>query len=253
MGLLDDRELFKQKSEVDAWIGIADKLGESFMAGVHVDGDLEPYRDRVLVDVGCGPRPFVERFPARLAFMIDCCMLGYREQGLLRSETLEAVCCVDAMAERLPLRSGSVDILFAINMLDHTFDPAAVMREFHRVLKPEGMLHLQVDLGGEPNACEPVVFDQGRVEALIEGFRPVDGRREPASNPTREERLSLVLTKETRRGDEEDLDPAGYLDVLVSPDGHAPLRRIGDALCTDSGLTYPITGGIWDLRPRTET
>ena len=223
------------------------------MAGQPLDGDLRGYEDRVLVDVGCGPRPWGEHFPARLGFMVDCCMLGYREKGLLQSTTLERVCCIDAMAERLPFATGSVDILFAINMLDHTFDPGAVVREIHRVLKVGGAFHLHVDVGGAPNECEPIVFDEPALRALLSRFRPIHHAVELASNPGREYRVIAIMIKEEADGGEVKVDPREYLDVLRSPDTGKPLRREGETLRSgDSGPDYSIVNGIFDLRPRAQ-
>ena len=249
MGLLDDRELFKQRSEIEAWRDIARLKGEDFMSGARVDGDLEPYRDKVMVDVGCGPRPFLEFFPARHAFMVDCCMLGYRSEGLLRDETVDAVACVDAMAEELPFRDASIDIVFAINMLDHTFQPNRVIAEFGRILKPGGMLHVHVDVGGEPNECEPVVFTDESLRALFDGFTPVHLERAAPSNPGRDHALRIIVA---RPGEEpSSAAPAERLDVMAAPGGGETLEAVASGLRDpETGIVYPIVDGVYDLRPR---
>jgi SAM-dependent methyltransferase len=47
---------------------------------------------------------------------------------------------VSAHAEALPFRTGSVDILYTRNAIDHFDNPYRFLKEAHRVLKPDGML-----------------------------------------------------------------------------------------------------------------
>ena len=86
---MDEREAQKQSQEIAEWIQIRKEKGDGFMRGTTVGADLAPYRNTVIIDVGCGPRPFVEHFPARLGVMFDCCMGGYRKENLLQEETLD--------------------------------------------------------------------------------------------------------------------------------------------------------------------
>jgi SAM-dependent methyltransferase len=46
--------------------------------------------------------------------------------------------------EEIPLRSGSVDRILCIVVLEHTRDPRRVLAEFARVMKPNARLHLVV-------------------------------------------------------------------------------------------------------------
>ena len=43
------------------------------------------------------------------------------------------------------MRSASVDFVICCNVIDHASDPAAILREIHRVLKPEGLFFFDVD------------------------------------------------------------------------------------------------------------
>jgi SAM-dependent methyltransferase len=46
--------------------------------------------------------------------------------------------------QRIPLRSGTVDRILCMVVLEHTRDPRGVIQEFARVLKPGGWLHMVV-------------------------------------------------------------------------------------------------------------
>lgn len=47
---------------------------------------------------------------------------------------------------RLPLDDHSLDCLFCISVLEHVPDPSSLVQEFRRVLKPDGLLLLTIDL-----------------------------------------------------------------------------------------------------------
>jgi SAM-dependent methyltransferase len=49
---------------------------------------------------------------------------------------------VVATAERIPIRTESLDLVLCNDVLQYIFDPPAAMREMHRVLKPGGQLIL---------------------------------------------------------------------------------------------------------------
>lgn len=52
----------------------------------------------------------------------------------------------------LPLASRSVDHQFAVHVLEHIFDPVGLMNEVHRVLHPDGVVHLLLPHWRHPNA-----------------------------------------------------------------------------------------------------
>ena len=54
---------------------------------------------------------------------------------------------VVAVLEELPVRSGSVDLLWCHHVLEHVEDDRAAMRELRRVLSPDGELIVSVPMG----------------------------------------------------------------------------------------------------------
>lgn len=52
---------------------------------------------------------------------------------------------IQGCGEELPVRSESMDLVVCCNVLDHTSDPDAVLKEIHRVLKPNGNFFFNVD------------------------------------------------------------------------------------------------------------
>jgi SAM-dependent methyltransferase len=97
-------------------------------------------RYRKAVDVGCGSGRNMELLSHHADWVV----------GVDRSSTaLElaaahgfATTCADA--EAIPLADSSVDLLTAFDVLEHLDDDLAGLDEFHRVLRPDGLLLLTV-------------------------------------------------------------------------------------------------------------
>ena len=95
-----------------------------------------------LLDVGCGGGHLVAA--ARAA--------GWRALG---ADISHAACVVagasapivQAGAENLPFRAGALDAVALVNVLDHTRQPRAVVREAARALRPGGVLVVRVPNG----------------------------------------------------------------------------------------------------------
>jgi SAM-dependent methyltransferase len=47
--------------------------------------------------------------------------------------------------EEIPFRSESMDLIICCNAIDHSSDPAAILREIYRVLAPNGTFYFDVD------------------------------------------------------------------------------------------------------------
>ncbi|MGW4372342.1 class I SAM-dependent methyltransferase [Streptomyces albidoflavus] len=71
------------------------------------------------------------------AMLAEAVRAGRREAGAL----------LLADAERLPLRTGALDAVFAAGMVSHLADPVAGVREWARVVRPGGTLALFHPIG----------------------------------------------------------------------------------------------------------
>lgn len=88
----------------------------------------------VKLDIGCG-------------ILNDSKLKRYRRYGLNAKEyvgvdiaTLPGVGVVADVDMRLPFKNDSVDEIVAIHLLEHVTNLEQTMREFHRILKPDGAL-----------------------------------------------------------------------------------------------------------------
>ena len=79
-----------------------------------------------VLDVGCGDRPYAGLFPGALGFDVP----GNPHADLHGS--LEAI----------PVDDASFDVVLCLQVLEHVDDPAAAVRELHRVVRPDGRVLL---------------------------------------------------------------------------------------------------------------
>jgi SAM-dependent methyltransferase len=108
-----------------------------------------PARGSVL-DLGCGGGAVAKAVKReRPSLDVHACDL---------SESAISACKADAQgidfrvanAERVPYQDSSMDFVWIFDVLEHVQDPAAVLREVARVVKPGGGFHLVLPLEGQP-------------------------------------------------------------------------------------------------------
>ncbi|TVQ60349.1 MAG: class I SAM-dependent methyltransferase [Phycisphaerales bacterium] len=135
---------------------------------------LHAWTSRVqAVEVGPGPIPALGVAPWRAALAVDPLADGYRAEGLVPTWAGHVV-LASSPGERLPAPSAAFDLAVCENALDHCEDPALVLRELRRALRPGGLLWLLVDLMTHRDELHPSPFaDEARVRAVLgeAGFR----------------------------------------------------------------------------------
>jgi SAM-dependent methyltransferase len=115
--------------------------------------ELMPVDDvtgKVVLDYGCGPGNDVIGFghysrPARLlACDVSSTALALaRRRAALHGITVDFRQITDQPVD-LPFPSASVDVIHTAGVLHHTSDPLAILREFRRVLRPDGEVRVMV-------------------------------------------------------------------------------------------------------------
>jgi SAM-dependent methyltransferase len=98
----------------------------------------------VAVDVGCGTGAVLQDM-AGLGFSpVLGTDLDAHALRLVATDIDEGVGLARAVAEALPLRSESVDVLCSLDVVEHLDDDVRALREYLRVLRPAGQLVLTV-------------------------------------------------------------------------------------------------------------
>jgi SAM-dependent methyltransferase len=93
-----------------------------------------PLDGRIVLDVGGGPGYFSDAFRAAGARYLGV----DPDVGELSARGAPGVGMIRASGTKLPVQSGSVDVCYSSNVLEHVADQAAMLDEMVRVTKPGG-------------------------------------------------------------------------------------------------------------------
>jgi ubiquinone/menaquinone biosynthesis C-methylase UbiE len=140
---------------------------------------LSPAAGETAVDVGSGTGEDVLAF-ARLGARA----IGVEPSAALRAEAVRRAAgadveYVEGQAEVLPFEDESVDVLRSERVLQHVDDPAAVVKEMARVLRPGGRIAL-IDTDWDTaiiDPADPEVLGRMVGHFLAESANPYSGRR----------------------------------------------------------------------------
>jgi len=100
-----------------------------------------------VLDVGAGTCRYREAFSHCIYKTQDFCEYNGTKEGLMKDKwdygKIDYVCDILSM----PILRNSFDVIICIEVLEHVPEPILVLKEFSRILKPEGQLLLSAPLG----------------------------------------------------------------------------------------------------------
>lgn len=139
----------------------------------HVDSLITPRT--VLMDAGCGRTvPVLRKYLGKAERLIGIELVPF-------TDVPSGIETHNADLSKLPLPSGSVDLIMSRSVFEHLTDPEAVYREFARVLRPGGRIVFLTanmwDYGTQVARLVPNRFHAGIVKR-------VEGRAEEDTFPT---------------------------------------------------------------------
>ncbi len=119
--------------------GSYDHRNERYAAVIRELLSSELHKARVVVDLGCGQGLLTALLGGpQLLVGIDTIHVDRQPSNEPEFHRIQG------LAERLPLRSGCVEIAIAISLLEHITDQSAFFRELARILEPGGYALLQI-------------------------------------------------------------------------------------------------------------
>lgn len=167
----------------DHWVDVSEERHQAYeamftwrqeMEPLLAGADLQPGQ-RVL-DYGCGPGQLTAELAGRVAPGGHVTGLDINADFVARTNARAAETGLgDAVQARLlegpmlPLDDGAVDRVICKSVLEYVDDPAAVLAEFHRVLRPSGRAHV-IDSDWRMLALEPIGHE--RTMRLFDAAQP---------------------------------------------------------------------------------
>jgi SAM-dependent methyltransferase len=116
------------------------------------------FRGKRVLDVGCGPFPMALGFTDCEVYGLDQLIGHYKRLGYPIKKYSSRMRYIQCSAENIPVRDHAFDAVISVNAIDHVDDFAAAAKEIARVLRPDGIIRMQVHY--HPQAiCEPWVLD----------------------------------------------------------------------------------------------
>lgn len=163
----------KYESELDYWKNVLEQDGSFYNAHYEqfytelFDLDKTFYNDKVILDIGCGPRGSLEWADmAKKRIGLD--PLADKYENL--REVNHKMDYVNSYAENIPFNDNYFDVVCSFNSLDHVDDLDKVISEIKRILKPGGIFLLITDVNHDPTDCEPIYFSWD----IVDKFKPFE-------------------------------------------------------------------------------
>ena len=174
----------RARSAILTWMR---KDAQKYLTHLGVRADI--FRGKRVLEVGCGPLPYVLAFTDCTIIGLDPLLPLYRDAGYPLESSPTRLRYLCAAGEQIPLATGSVHAVVSVNAIDHVDDLLQVAREIDRVLAADGVLlieaHYHAPLPLEPWALDDQImaglFRTRRARKVAErpitDFYPMDHRR----------------------------------------------------------------------------
>lgn len=93
-----------------------------------------PYVSGIVLDIGCGSKPYEYLFKERSLLYVGIDMPAERSAN--KEEKKVEISC--DLGSGLPIKGGSVDTVIATEVLEHLLNPGHILSEIHRTLRGGG-------------------------------------------------------------------------------------------------------------------
>lgn len=125
------------------------------------------FKDKIVVDIGCGPKGSLHYFNAKLKIGIDPLINVYKEFFKLNNHKM---LYINSKAENIPLEDEFVDFVISENALDHVDNFRQTIMEIYRILKPEGKIIFQINYRRTSTVTEPIILNYKVVNEILQKY-----------------------------------------------------------------------------------
>jgi SAM-dependent methyltransferase len=131
--------------------------------------DTQWLADKTVLSIGCGCTGDLAAWPAAVKMAADPLLYAYQHLEMLLDDLAGTSRTIHLAVgiEELPLLDNCTDLVLCRNALDHMPDPRKGVQQVWRILKPDGVFFVSVDIGGVPTPDEPTVFSVESLLALL--------------------------------------------------------------------------------------
>ncbi len=158
---LDEKNVFHWKNDLKSLKETHEKYKTFLEIGEN------DFKDKIVIDIGCGPQGSLHFFNAKLKFGVDPVIKDCSNFIPLNKHDMVYLNC---SAENLPLINEFADVVIAINSLDHVHSFEKTIKEIHRVLKQEGRIIFNLNLTDKATIAEPELLSIKRVNRALENL-----------------------------------------------------------------------------------
>ena len=169
--------LWKEKQEMKYWKQRKEVEGDfsnvhfTDFYTVHFGLDFDFYKEKKILDIGCGPRGSLE-WADMTKERIGLDPLA--DEYLELSGGLHKMEYVSAPSENIPYKTNHFDVVTSFNSIDHVENLNKTIDEIKRVLKPGGLFLLLTELNHDPTICEPQSITWDITEQFLPEFEIID-------------------------------------------------------------------------------
>lgn len=152
------------------------------------------FQGKRILDIGCGPIPYALAFTDCEIFGLDPMINKYKKLGFPLDSYPERLTYVKGDAEKMPFEDNFFDAVISVNAIDHVDNFSAAAKEASRVLRPEGILRLEVHYH-QSTVTEPWAIDDDMVLKLFGhlGIRRVHERPYTELYPERPQEGEMLV------------------------------------------------------------
>lgn len=133
----------------------------------HLNIDKNTFKDKIVVDIGCGPRGSLHYFNARLKIGVDPFANFYRKKFNVDKQDM---IYLHTGAESIPISNRFADFVISHNALDHVDNFNQSIKEIHRIIKSEGIIIFQLNFNERPTINEPILLNKKIVKEAMENL-----------------------------------------------------------------------------------